>query len=332
MIQKNLSSAQTCFIPRAKQLDPHFDASPTACSKMDEEAPLFSAWNPLEVINDLQVAIEVAEGPGPWRVAYPEGRVQVTGESFQVRLREDDTIAVTVLTSELALGRERKVMVSAVDEEFGRRVDIWLQQEQKAIREEEKQRRRRREELEKMMRSSERRVRNWSIVSLSIWSLVYGALAGSCGSLVWTGPNLNIYDYVHSHSIGQSAWPCVLGCAMGAWLASLFFCLAWALPNTKVCQVGLGIVGFATSLYNVFYFLRMITLTRDTHEVPPDVLFAVCSSWGTVWGPLIGFLMRHMCLADGLDRQRWRREAENRVRDRTIMFEGKISEEWLCLT
>ncbi|CAK9018611.1 Uncharacterized protein SCF082_LOCUS14158, partial [Durusdinium trenchii] len=130
------------------------------------------------VINDLQVAIEVAEGPGPWRVAYPEGRVQVTGESFQVRLREDDTIAVTVLTSELALGRERKVMVSAVDEEFG-----------------------------------------------------------------------------------QSAWPCVLGCAMGAWLASLFFCLAWALPNTKVCQVG------------------------------------------------------------------WRREAENRVRDRTIMFEGKISEE-----
>ncbi|CAK9046475.1 unnamed protein product [Durusdinium trenchii] len=184
---------------------------------MDEEAPLFSAWNPLEVINDLQVAIEVAEGPGPWRVAYPQGRVQVTGESFQVRLREEETIVVTVLTSQFAHRRERKVvMVSAVDEEFHRRVDSWLKKEQTAVRDEEKQGRRRAEELEKMT-----------------------------------------------------------------------------------------------------------TSTRDTHEVPPDASFALFASWG----PLIGYTLRHTCLADGLSRQRWRREAENRVRDRTIMFEGKISEE-----
>ena len=177
----------------------------------------------------------------------------------------------------------------------------------------EKQGRRRAEELEKMTTSSELIVFYRSLINFVLFIFMSWSF--------WT--SLDLYD-----SGCPQVWPYVLGYAMCLCQALLFFYLAWALPNTEECQMYLAVVGLTIDgLFTVFWFLRF-TLARDTHEVPPDASFALFASWG----PLIGYTLRHTCLADGLSRQRWRREAENRVRDRTIMFEGKISEEWLCLT
>lgn len=246
---------------------------------MEENAPLISTLHSWEVINDLEVAIEVAD---PWRVLYPEARTLVAAESFQLRLREDNTITVTARDCEFDQ-TELKVMVSEVNVDFCRKVGDWLKQEQQAIREEEKQVKRRERELEERTRSEECRIRIHSKLSFSFMLL---------GWLVWELHALSFSDALSL--MARILCP-----------ALLFFCLAWALPNTKRCQLLLLLLACAWAL-GCFIVVRGL-------------------------GPFMGIWARHLYLADGYDRREDHEKAKFHAREATILFEGKVIEKLLCI-
>ena len=277
---------------------------PSACAKMEEVA-----FHPL-VINDLQVAIEIACQEGQFRVLYPEGRAQVASRSFQMRLREDERIAVTVKSSKFA--HTDDLIASQVDEDFRQRVEHWLKREQRATREEEEQERLRAAELEEKMRSSQchRRILSKETVCL-VWVTVGLAISYCVCFLNW-------FAFV------AFAWK-LLGFAGAVCLALLFFCMDRATSNTTTWQNSLLWMASAFLCFGSCYvFLRILQdeqYNSQVYEAPKYVVLVVVAFSAT--GPIIGIVARRMCLASGLQRRQWHQGAS---------FEGRISQESLCIT
>ncbi|CAK9018640.1 Uncharacterized protein SCF082_LOCUS14167 [Durusdinium trenchii] len=269
---------------------------------MEDPSPVISTSQPLEVINDLEVAFEVAESTeGPWQVLYPKGRVQVTGESFQVRLREDDTIAVTVKTLLFAGKPEMKVTISEMDEDFCTRVAHWLQQERQDTWQETKQSRRRKEEIDEMTRSNafRRKVCSWEAFVLTFAILCLLCFLALVAAAVWSYSDIIAY-------IAVAAGPCCL--------SSFFLCIASReMQDTGRCTCQM--------LWLVLAYLWGLACLIGT--IGWKNLFLVPFAFG----PFLCVAARHVCSAAGCCGKRWHREAELFVRETTIMFEGKVIEE-----
>ena len=259
----------------------------------------------LQLVNDLDAAVEVDNGRG-WRILYPNQNRELAEESFSIRLREDQAVMSTVGQGR-ASGPEYCLRTSTDLEAFSAKASSWVANGQKAIQKETEERQRRKKLSEAKV---ERRARKQAVFRLLLlaWAAVVVIPASALAGFL-------------SHA-----------CA-GLGMALLCFLLYLAAPRTRRCvcifEAARWISGLcAAATAGAAVVMHEIRVQSSGLEDPEELVrnHPMGYLFFLLIGAFLGTCARSL-LPDGQDSDEERDEARRRLREETIVFQGRVMEE-----
>ena len=258
-------------------------------------------------INDLGATVEVNYG-GSWRILYPKQERLISAESFTIRLQEAPAVTSIINPQQLTQQSAAAAVTlrSAKDlEEFTAKAIDWVKEEEKNIEKEAKEKKQRKKVLEDKAAEIARKRAYFLVFVLMASSallIVVGLVSGNIETVSFPLTALVVFLLLQTFPPGDTertqwillAISLVSVLAALALLSSLLAGLPGILEPTLGSSATLVILGLALSFFGV----------------------------------ALG-IMAHAHAAGGFLRDLDQKDAQKRLKEENIVFEGTVSEESL---